>query len=203
MNLEPLVLLAGAVLIVSSRTPSVLLAYVVLAASATALIPSSALVTPLAFAVFALTTTMKVVVAPLVVLMFLRAHPAASNLRPSISLPLRLVLAIGFALVAAGVGRLPALSGIPSLGLAAYVVLCGVGMLIVHRNLLAHVIGLLALGAGITLAGAILAPELPDSVELGASFDALVGTFIGLALVRALVSRNVSLDVESLRKLRG
>lgn len=203
MNLELFVLLAGAVLIVSSRTHSVLVAYVVLASTATALVPSLALGTLLALGVFALTTTLKVVVAPLVVLLFLRANPAASNLRPSISLPLRFLLVIGFALVAGAVGRLPALSGIASFGFAAYVVLCGVGMLIVHRNLLANVIGLLALGAGITLAGAVLAPELPEAVELGASFDALVGTFVGLALVRAFISRNLPLDVESLRKLRG
>jgi hydrogenase-4 component E len=203
VNLELFVLLAGAVLIVSSRTASALLAYIVLAATATVLVPSLALGTPLALGVFALTTTLKVVVAPLFVVLFLRANPPASNLRPSISLPLRFLLVIGFALVAGAVGRLPALSGIASLGFAAYVVLCGVGMLIVHRNLLAHVIGLLALGAGITLAGAVLAPELPDAVELGASFDALVGTFIGLALVRAFISRNMPLDVESLRKLRG
>jgi hydrogenase-4 membrane subunit HyfE len=76
-------------------------------------------------------------------------------------------------------------------------------MLVVHRNLLAHVIGLLALGAGVTLAGAVLAPQLPESVELGATFDAVVGTFIGLALVRAFVAQNPMLDVEFLRKLRG
>ena len=203
MNVELLVLLAGAILIVSGRTWHVVIAYVVLAAIAIALIPSTALGAPLAFAIFALTAVLKVVVAPLVVLAFLRGNPAASDLRPSISLPLRFLLAIGFALVAAGVGRLPALSGIPLQSLAAYVVLCGVGMLIVHRNLLAHVIGLLALGAGITLAGTLLAPALPESVELGATFDALVGTFVGLALVRAFVSRNALLDVESLRTLRG
>ncbi len=103
-------------------------------------------------------------------------------------MPLRLLLAIGFAMVAAAFARLPALAGIPMQGLVAYVALCGVGMLVVHRNLLAHVIGLLALGAGVTLAGAVLAPQLPESVELGATFDAIVGTFIGLALVRAFVS---------------
>jgi hydrogenase-4 component E len=203
VSVELFVLIAGAVLIVSNRTAYVLLAYVALAATATLLIPPSALGTPLAFAVFALTTLMKVVVAPLVVVMFLRGKSGASDLRASISLPLRLLLAIVFALVAAEVGRLPALSGIPLVAPAAYVVLCGVGMLIVHRNLLAHVIGLLALGAGITLAGAVLAPGLPESVELGATFDALVGTFIGLALVRTFISRNTPLDVESLRRLRG
>ena len=76
-------------------------------------------------------------------------------------------------------------------------------MLMVHRNLLAHVIGLLVLGTGIELAGATLAPGLPAAFELGATFDVLVATFIGLALVRAIATHNPLLDVDALRRLRG
>ena len=47
------------------------------------------------------------------------------------------------------------------------------------------------------------APQLPEAVELGAAFDVLVVTFIGLALVRALITDNPLLDTESLRRLRG
>jgi hydrogenase-4 component E len=176
---------------------------VVLAVIASALIAPSALVSPTAFAIFALTTLMKVIVAPLGIVWFLRENPPAADLHPSLALPQRLLLAIGIAVAAAAIAHVPALAEIPLLRLIAYVVLCGIGMLVVHRNLLAHVIGLLALGAGITLAGAELAPQLPESVELGATFDALVGTFIGLALVRAFAAQNPMLDVESLRKLRG
>jgi hydrogenase-4 component E len=203
MNLEMTILLAGALLIVAGRTLYVLAAYVVLALIASFLIAPSALGSPLAFGIFSLTTLMKVVVAPLGIVWFLRSNPAAADLHPSLSLPRRLLLAIGIAVAAAAVARVPALAQIPLQKLIAYVVLCGVCMLVVHRNLLAHVIGLLALGAGITLAGAELAPQLPESVELGATFDALVGTFIGLALVRAFAAQNPMLDVESLRKLRG
>jgi hydrogenase-4 membrane subunit HyfE len=53
------------------------------------------------------------------------------------------------------------------------------------------------------LAGALLAPTLPESIELGATFDALVATFIGLALVRAFFAHNALLDVDALRSLRG
>ena len=63
--------------------------------------------------------------------------------------------------------------------------------------------GLLALGAGITFAGATLAPTLPEFVELGATFDALVATVLGLTLVRSIVAHSPILDVESLRRLRG
>ena len=76
-------------------------------------------------------------------------------------------------------------------------------MLVVQRNLIAHVIGLLAFSAGIALAGSAIAPGLPEAVELGASFDALVVTFIGLAIVRAFLTHNPLLDVASLRRLRG
>jgi hydrogenase-4 membrane subunit HyfE len=203
MTLELIVLVAGAILIVSARTSYVLGAYVVLAAIASILIEPSAQESKLAFALFFITTAIKVFVAPLGIVLFMRGNPSAVDLRSSVSMPLRLLLAIGFAMVAAAFARLPALAGIPMQGLVAYVALCGVGMLVVHRNLLAHVIGLLALGAGVTLAGAVLAPQLPESVELGATFDAIVGTFIGLALVRAFVVQNPMLDVEFLRRLRG
>ena len=203
MNLELAILLAGAVLIVSARTRYVLAAYVVLAAIASALIAPSALISPMTFAIFALTTTLKVIVAPLGMIFFLRGNPAAGQLRPSLTMPQRLALAIAFAIVAAQVAHLPALAGIPMQRVVAFVILCGTGMLVVYRNLLAHLLGLLALGAGITLAGAVLAPQLPESVELGATFDALVGTFIGLALVRAFLAHNPLLDVDSLRRLRG
>jgi hydrogenase-4 membrane subunit HyfE len=203
MSVNLVVLLAGAVLIVSARTAFVLAAYVALAVTASVLILPSVLESPLAFSFFLLTTVMKVIVAPLGFMLFLRGNPAAADLRPSLSLPLRLLLAIAFALVAAEFARFPALAAIPMQRLVAYVVLCGIGTLVVHRNLLSHIIGLLALGAGVTLAGAVLAPQLPESVELGATFDVLVGTFIGLALVRAFVAKNPLLDVGSLTKLRG
>ncbi len=198
-----LMLFAGALLIVERRTPRILAAYVVLAATASIFILPSALDSPLALALFALSSLVKLVVVPVGILLFLRANPAASDLRPSIGLPARIVLVVAFASIARAVGHSAALAPVPMQGMVAYVVLCSVGMLIVHRNLLAQVMGLLALGAGITLAGATLAPSLPESVELGATFDALVATFIGLALVRAFVAENPVLDVESLRRLRG
>ncbi|MFZ1123905.1 MAG: NADH-quinone oxidoreductase subunit K [Candidatus Baltobacteraceae bacterium] len=203
MNVELLVLLAGAVLIVSARTVFVLAAYAVLAVTASLLIFPSVLASPVALAFFVVTTLMKVVVAPLGVILFVRGNPTAADLRPSLTLPLRLLLAIGFALVSAAAAHIPALSAIPLQRLVAYVVLCGVGTLIVHRNVLSHILGLLVLGAGVTLAGAALAPQLPESIELGATFDALVGTFIGLALIREFATHHPALDVESLKRLRG
>jgi len=203
MTPELLIFLAGATLIVNGRTAQALIAYVVLAATASAVLLPASLATPTTLALFSLSTLLKVGLAPVGLRWFLRANPTADNLSPSAPAPVRIMLAILMALAARSIGQDPMLSGIPMVGTATFTVLCGVGMLMLHRNLLAHVIGLLVLGSGIELAGAMLAPGLPASFELGASFDVLVATFIGLMLVRAIAAHNPLLDVESLRSLRG
>jgi hydrogenase-4 membrane subunit HyfE len=203
MTPELLIVLAGATLIVNGRTSQALIAYVVLAATTSIILLPSSLATPTALALFSLSTILKVGLAPIALRWFLRANPAADNLSPSVSAMLRLAFVILIAYAATTVARDSAFAGIPMIGTAVFTVLCGIGMLMVHRNLLAHVFGLLVLGAGVELAGAMIAPGLPASFELGATFDVLVVTFIGLALVRAIATHNPLLDVESLRRLRG
>ena len=203
MTMDLVVLVGGAVLLVNGRTFQVLIAYVVLAVMVGALDATAALAAPVTFALFAVATLLKVVLAPLGIVLFVRANPAAADLRPSMPLPGRLLLVIAFALLAKMVTRLPAVATVPMADLIAFVVLCGVGMLIVHRNLLAHMVGLLVLGIGIGFAGSMLAPGLPEPIELGTAFDALIATVIGLAIVRAIVVHDPLLDVESLRRLRG
>jgi len=201
--LEVVLLLSGASLILLTRTTAVVVGYVVLAGLTTAFVAVPASHSPLALVLFVAAALLKLVVAPVGIVLFVRANPAAGDLRPSVPLPARIVLVIGFALTARALVHHEALAGIALSPVVAYTVLCAAGMLVVHRNLLAHVLGLLALGTGVTLAGAVMAPDLPESVELGATFDALVATFIGLALVRAVVAHNPLLDVESLQSLRG
>ena len=203
MTMDLVVLVGGAVLLVNGRTFQVLIAYVALAVMAGALSATAALASPATFALFAVATLLKVVLAPLGIVLFVRANPAAADLRPSMPLPGRLLLVIAFALLAKMVTRMPAVATVPMADLVAFVVLCGVGMLIVHRNLLAHMVGLLVLGIGIDFAGSMLAPGLPEPIELGTAFDALIATVIGLAIVRAIVVHDPLLDVESLRRLRG
>lgn len=202
MIVELTALVAGALLLVSSRTLVMLWAYVALALIATAFI-APALGTPLAAVLFGLAFALKIVVAPSAVLLFLRVNPGAHDLRSSTTLPGRLLVAIGCGALAAAFATTPVLHDLGAGRIAIYVVLCGVVALIVHRNLIAHVLGLLALGTGVTMSGALLAPALPESIELGVSFDALVATFIGLALIRAFAVHDPLLDVESLRHLRG
>ncbi len=201
--IELVLLFAGATLLMDGRTSHVLAAYVVLAAAMSTVIAPVAATTLLSAVLFAVSTLLKVVLAPLGLFFFLRTNPATGNLRPSIPMPLRLMLALGFALVSRGVAHFPALAGIPMRDSIAFLVLCGVGMLIVHRNLVADMIGLLVLGVAVDLAGAVMAPQLPESIELSATFDALLATFLGLTLVRSMLGNNPLLDVEDLRKLRG
>jgi hydrogenase-4 membrane subunit HyfE len=198
-----LVFVAGAWLVVDARTSRVVVAYVVLAGTVTALtVPSSLMPSP-TVALFFVSLALKLIVAPVGLLAFAGNNPAARNLRPALILPIRLVAVLGIGAIARGVPHLESLSAFPQVAVAAYVILCGLAVLTIDRNLLGQLVGLLVLSSGIELAGAIVAPGLPATIELGAAFDALVVTFIGLALVRAFLAHNPLLDVESLRSLRG
>ncbi|HEY5061369.1 MAG TPA: NADH-quinone oxidoreductase subunit K, partial [Gemmatimonadaceae bacterium] len=116
--------------------------------------------------------------------------------------PLRVLTVIVLVVLSRAVDRLPVAAALPLQSTVAFVILCGIAMLLMHRNVLADLLGLLVFGAGITLEGALAAPQLPEAVELGAAFDVLVTTFIGLALLRTLHQRGL-LDVDRLRSLRG
>jgi hypothetical protein len=201
--LDSLLLLGGAILVVASRTRVLVFAYVLLAVIAVADSAAPALGAALPLVVFAGSAFLKLVVAPAGLLVFVGRYPAARDLRPSLPFWGRCVSVAIFAAAAKGVGAFPGFASLPSATFAAYLLLCSIGTVIVHRNLLAHLVGLLALGTAVTLAGTIVAPQLPESVELGATFDALVATFVGLGLVRAFLAHNPVLDVEALRELRG
>lgn len=196
-------LLAGGLLVMGSRTSHVLAAYVALSLAASVVIVPAVAFSPVLLSLFAVTLLLKAVVAPLAISAFVRANPAAADLRPSASLPRRLLVVLAFAAVAHGIAASPAFAGFPLGALPPFLAFCGVGLLLFDRNLIAHLIGLLVLETGVTLAGAILAPHLPEIVEMGATFDALIVTFIGLGLARAFVAHDPLLDVDALRSLRG
>jgi len=184
------------------RTRSAILAYVAIATTASILAAPDALRSPAALALFAVATTISVILAPVGIVLFVRANPAAGDLRPAIALPLRLLLAIGFALLRGWPATMPRSRG-PGDREHRLRAVVRPGDADRPPNLIAQMIGLLMLGAAMTLAGAELAPQLPASFELGATFDAFVATLIGLALVRSIVTHHPSLDSESLRGLRG
>jgi hydrogenase-4 membrane subunit HyfE len=82
-----------------------------------------------------------------------------------------------------------------------YAIFTSMMIVVRHRNLLAHAIGLL--GGAITLSGAVFAPGLPSAIEIADTFDAIIATVVALAIARALVGFDPRLDIQSLRELRG
>jgi hydrogenase-4 membrane subunit HyfE len=196
-----LAVLSG-IMIVDTRARRVLAGYVAIAVVTTVMTYSGASATPSGFILFGVATVLKVVLAPIGILWFLRLNPEAEDLRASAPLPVRVLVVIALVVLSRAAYALPGLSGLPLQSIVAFVTLCGIAMLILHRNVLADLLGLLLFGAGITLEGALVAPQLSAAVELGAAFDVLVTTFIGLALLRTLHQRGL-LDVDYLRNLRG
>jgi hydrogenase-4 membrane subunit HyfE len=196
-----LAVLSG-IMIVDTRAKHVLAGYVAIAIVTTVMTYSSVDVTLGGLLLFSIATALKVVVAPIGILWFIRLNSEAEDLRSSAPLPIRVLVVIVLIVLSRAAYRLPAAAGLPLQSIVAFVVLCGIAMLIMHRNVLADLLGLLLFGAGITLEAALIAPELPAGVELGAAFDVLVTTFIGLALLRTLHHRGL-LDVDRLRNLRG
>lgn len=198
-----LLLFAGALLIVSSSTRFMLAGYMILTAAVCSFEAPSLSGPPASILFFALAAIVKLGVIPIGILLFVREDASAADLRSSGSVPMRLLLVIVFAFVSKLTAHSALFAAIPEGSIILYTLLCGIATLVVHRNLLAHVVGLLALGTAITLAGPALAPRFPQSFELGASFDALVSTFIALSLIRAFLQHHPALDVEELRELRG
>jgi hydrogenase-4 membrane subunit HyfE len=203
VTLDVVLFLAGAGLVLEVSTARAVVAYVILTAIVSAYAAPATLHSPLTFALFAVSLALKLILAPLGIWLFVRRNAGAVNLRPALALPARLIVVLALAFASQAVAHVPGLAAIPMAPMAAYVILCGLAVLVIQRNLLAQVIGVLVLGTGVTLAGIVTAPQLPETIELGATFDALVVTFIGLALVRAVLTHNPILDSERLRSLRG
>jgi hydrogenase-4 component E len=200
--LYPMLAILSGIIIADTRAKRVLAGYVAIAIISTILAFPGAVTSMTGLILFGLATVLKVVVAPLGMLWFIKRHAEAEDLRSSVPLPLRVLTVILLVVLSRAVERLPIAAALPLQAEVAFIVLCGIAMLIMHRNVLADLLGLLLFGAGITLEGTLAAPQLPEAVELGAAFDVLVTTFIGLALLRTLHKRGL-LDVDRLRVLRG
>jgi hydrogenase-4 membrane subunit HyfE len=197
-----LILASAALLTIDSRLRSSLVAYAVFTAATLWLAfphPSS----PAEIAFVATLVTLKLLVGPAALIALVRRYDVSNDLAPSLGLPWRLLIVVVTLIVAHEIGKLSAVSDLPATGVVFYAVLASVTIVVLHRNLLAHVIGLLMLGSAITLAGAVFAPELPLAIELAMTFDAVIATLLALAIARALLAFDPKLDIRSLRELRG
>ena len=197
-----IIIVSAAMLIVDPRLRSALIAYVVFTAATLWLaFPAGAPATEVAF--FGVLAAIKLIAGPSALIFLVRRYHVPQELAPSPNIVSRL-LVIGAALVVAHeVSDMTAFAGIASTGIVFYALLTSMLVVIVYRNLLAHVIGLLVLGSAITLAGAVFAPGLPGAIEIADTFDAVVATIVALTIARAILAFDPRLDIRSLRELRG
>lgn len=196
------VLLAGAALIAHSRLSASLAAYVAFTA-ATLWLGYDPSADAAHLALFALIGAIKIVAGPFAVVLLARRHRLPQNLVPSVNAPWRMAIVVAVAFAGYEIGGLPSFANVPHAGIVFYGVFAAIATVLLHRNLLAHVIGLLALGSAISLAGAVFAPGLPGSIELADTFDAVIATLVAVLVARALIAYDPHLDVRSLRELRG
>lgn len=191
-----------AVLVVDARLRSAIFAYVVFTVAALTLsYPHEAHGTAtIAFFVLAV---VKIIVGPAALLWLRREHRLREDLGPSFTIGARAAIVVVALILAREAGRMPAFAAVPSAGLVFYAIAASVCVVILHRSLVAHVVGLLSLGSAITLGGAIFAPGLPGGIELADTFDAVIATLVGVAVARAVAAHDPQLDIRSMRELRG
>ena len=199
-----IIVLAAAVLMTDSRLRSALVAYVIFTLGVLWLAhPHGTDATAHAIVIFALLAIIKLVIGPLALLWLRNRYRLPEGLAPSVNLGGR-VAVVAIALFAAReFGRASAFAGVSHSSIVFYCLFASVCIVILHRNLLAHVVGLLALGSAVSLAAAVFAPSLPGAIELADTFDAVIATLIGVMVARAVIVHDPRLDIRSLRDLRG
>jgi hydrogenase-4 membrane subunit HyfE len=197
-----IILAAAALLAIDSRLRSALIAYLCFSAGTLWLaFPHAANARALAF--FAVLALVKLVAGPAALIVLVRRYHVPEDLAPSFNLALRLLLVAATLLAAHGIRLMTAFRDVDAAGVVFYAIFSSMLIVLLHRNLLAHVIGLLTLGSAITLAGAVFAPQLPGAIEIADTFDAVLATVVALAIARALIAYDPHLDIRSLRELRG
>jgi hydrogenase-4 component E len=197
-----IILVAAALLAIDSRLRPALVAYLIFTAATLWLaFPHAGDLRALIF--FASLAIVKLVAGPAALLLLVRRYHVPEDLAPSVNVVWRLLLVAGTLLATHEIRRMTAFSDVDAAGVVFYAIFTSMLVVVLHRNLLAHVIGLLMLGSAITLAGAVFAPGLPGAIEIADTFDAVIATVVALAIARALIAFDPRLDIRSLRELRG
>ncbi|MHB8146099.1 MAG: hypothetical protein ACYDGM_02405 [Vulcanimicrobiaceae bacterium] len=198
------IILAGAVLVIDSRLRSALVAYVIFTLSVLWMShPHGHEATATGIALFSILAFIKIVVGPSAILWLRLHHRVPDDLAPSFNLGIRVAVAALALYLAQYFSHAQAFTSAPGGTIVFYAFFSSICIVILHRNLLAHVVGLLALGSAVTLAAAVFAPSLPGAIELADTFDAIFATFIAIAVARAVILHDPRLDMRSLRDLRG
>jgi hypothetical protein len=198
------IIIAGGVLVIDPRLRSALIAYIVFTISVLWLAhPRGAEATAVGIALFTFLAIVKVIVGPSAILWLRVKYRVPSDLGPSVGLGVRVGIAALALFIAHELSRAQAFADATGGTIVFYALFSSICVVLINRNLLAHVVGLLALGSAVTLAAAVFAPSLPGAIELADTFDAVFATFIGIGVARAVILYDPRLDVRSLRGLRG
>jgi hydrogenase-4 membrane subunit HyfE len=198
-----IIVLSAAILVVSARVRWSLVAYIALTFATLWLVYPEASASRLGLLFFIALAIVKIAVGPAAVLWLIRANALQDTLSPAVSVAARILVSVLALFIGYAAGNMAAFSSMPLSNIVFYSIFSSMFIVILHRSLLSHVIGLLVLGSAITLAGAVFAPALPGGIELADTFDAVIATFVALSVARALVAHDPNLDVRSLRELRG
>jgi hypothetical protein len=202
MVVDVVLIASSAVLMLDARLRTAVVAYLVFTATTLWLaFPVDGSIRTVAL--FATIAGIKLAVVPVALFVIVRRYGVPEHLAPSFGVAWRIALALVAIVAGHEAGRMAIFAGVPLAGTVFTAVFASVGAIVLHRNLLAHVIGLLALGSSITLAGSVFAPGLPAAIELADTFDAVIATFVALAVARAIIAFDPTLDIRSLRSLRG
>ncbi len=195
-------IVSAVLLMLDARLRSALAAYVIFTGATLWLaIPHDHRAPALMF--FLLLGMVKLFAGPALIITIVKRYGVPENLSTSFNLAWRFGIAVGVVSLGGFVGTLPAFAHIALARTVFTAVFASGAIFVLHRNLLAHVIGLLAFGSCISLAGAVFAPGLSGASELADTFDVVLATIVALAVARALLAFDPKLDVRSLRGLRG
>jgi hydrogenase-4 membrane subunit HyfE len=196
------IIISAAVLVIDSRLRTALLAYVVFTIGVLWIsFPHDA--TPIGIVIFALLAFVKVVAGPAAIVWLRFKYRVPDDLGASSVLGIRVAVVAGALFLAHEFSQTRAFADVHDATIVFYALFASICIVLLHRNLLAHVIGLLTLGSAVSLAAAIFAPELPGAIELADTFDAVFATLIGIGVARAVIRHDPQLDIRSLRLLRG
>lgn len=197
-------MVAAAVLILDSRLRTALVAYVIFTACALWLSrPQEPHANAAGIALFCTLAFIKIAIGPAALIWLRRTYRVPDDLAPSFNLGVRCGVVALAVFLGEAAARLQAFSGVPNAALVFYCLFTSICIVILHRNLLAHVVGLLAFGSAVTLAAAVFAPALPGAVEMADTFDAAIATLIAISVARAVMPHDSRLDIRSLRELWG
>lgn len=202
MVVEGVLIASSAILMLDARLRTAIAAYVVFTATTLWLAFPHAADTR-SLSIFIALTAIKLVAVPAALIFLVKRYNVPERLAPSFGAAWRVLIAVTAIVAGHESGHIAAFSGVALAGTGFTAIFASVGAIVLHRNLLAHVIGLLALGSSVSLAGSAFASGLPVGIELADTFDVVMATFVALGVARALIGIDPLLDVRSLRSLRG